>query len=301
MALPPVSDLHDEILSTDAASFASRRPDQDVVILEPHEPGRDYAGDLHGLASYVFLPRAANQPVPVGRDARAVVLLDHAAVSRLHMVMAWTGSAWQFMDRSSNGVFLHDQRVPKEQPTTLGYGTALRLGKALMLRVLTPEGLHQLVTKLRGAPVPSSGGGFDDAWGAPLTPQDPFQVGPGSAAAAPPPPPPVSPAPPPPAFAPAASAPPPHPGAVTEEFELDFDFGDAPVDPDYMGDSYDQDVAQAYMSPGAPPAPPTPPSPPAPPRAPAPPPTPPAPPPPVPDEISFDFDFDEADGRGGFA
>ncbi|MEZ6185339.1 MAG: hypothetical protein R3F62_10065 [Planctomycetota bacterium] len=68
-----------------------------------------------------------------------------------------------------------------------------------------------------------------------------------------------------------------------------------------MGDSYDQDVAQAYMSPGAPPAPPTPPSPPAPPRAPAPPPTPPAPPPPVPDEISFDFDFDEADGRGGFA
>ncbi|MEZ6185338.1 MAG: FHA domain-containing protein [Planctomycetota bacterium] len=143
MALPPVSDLHDEILSTDAASFASRRPDQDVVILEPHEPGRDYAGDLHGLASYVFLPRAANQPVPVGRDARAVVLLDHAAVSRLHMVMAWTGSAWQFMDRSSNGVFLHDQRVPKEQPTTLGYGTALRLGKALMLRVLTPEGLHR--------------------------------------------------------------------------------------------------------------------------------------------------------------
>ncbi|MCA8924837.1 MAG: FHA domain-containing protein, partial [Planctomycetes bacterium] len=191
MALPPVSDLLAEIQSSDAVSFAASRPEQDVVVLEPNEPGRDYQHDLHGLASYVFLPRATNQPVPVGRDARATVLLDHAAVSRLHMVMAWTGQAWQFMDRSSNGVFLHEQRVPKEQPTTLSYGTPVRLGKALMLRVFTPEGLHALVSQVHSTPVAAPGGfeaegGFDGAWGAPLTPQDPFRVGAGASAPPPP-------------------------------------------------------------------------------------------------------------------
>ena len=282
MALPPVTDLAPEIQSSDPAAFASRRPNQDAVILEPIEPGRDYVNDLHPMASYVFLPRAANQPVPVGRDARAVVLLDHAAVSRLHMVMAWTGDAWQFMDRSSNGVFVHGQRVAKEQPTAIAYGNPIRLGKALMLRVLTPEGLYGLVARTSA---PAGAGAVDPSWGSPLTPQSPFQVGPGAPAT-----PPSAPIPAPPlAFE--ALPPPPIPAPVTEEFELDFDFDDAPLDPDFVGDGYDSEATEAYLSPPSPPSAPTAP------RA----PTPPAPPPPVtPEDINFDFDF-EAEGKGGFA
>src|SRR5690606_9147893 len=92
----------------------------------------------------------AGQPIPVGRDARAVVQLDHAAVSRLHLVMAWAGTGWKVMDRSSNGSWLAEERMPAQQPVPVAYGVTVRLGRAMVLRVFTPEGLWEFAR--RGAP-----------------------------------------------------------------------------------------------------------------------------------------------------
>ncbi|MCH6545629.1 MAG: FHA domain-containing protein, partial [Deltaproteobacteria bacterium] len=58
--------------------------------------------------------RKQGKPVSVGRDARATILLDHPAVSRLHVVLAYTSEGWKAMDRSSNGSYLDGQRMPKD-------------------------------------------------------------------------------------------------------------------------------------------------------------------------------------------
>jgi hypothetical protein len=155
--LKPLAELLPLTRTTTARAFAERFPDQDIVVAEPYEKARDYRtrGPLHAATVFMPLARTVGQPVPVGRDARALVQLDHAAVSRLHLVMAWANEGWKGMDRSSNGTFIDEEKMPQGHAHPLPYGAMIRLGRAMVLRVLTPEAFHELA---RGpaAPVPPS-------------------------------------------------------------------------------------------------------------------------------------------------
>lgn len=294
-----MSELQLVTRSLSARAFAERHAREDVFLLEPWDRERDYARGVHGEARWIMIPRELNQPVPVGRDARALVQIDHAAVSRLHAVLAWTGDAWKAMDRSSNGSWLNGERLPPQQAVVVPYGAVLRLGRAFVLRILSPEALHELLRS--GSAVPGGA--------APPPPTDPraetwrfpaVQEGLLLQDAAPP------------AHGRRVGAEPVLPPHVLDEapaapaegqafappaalagggFELDFDFADAPP---VLGD-------EAFVGGEAAPAPPPPPPPPPQrPRLPANPSA--SPDPEFTDEIEFDFGskFDR-DGRGGFA
>ncbi|MCO5165416.1 MAG: FHA domain-containing protein [Planctomycetes bacterium] len=153
--MKPIAELLTIVRSSASpAAFAAGYPQQDFVVAEPFEKGRDYRAQppLHPSSVFDIVTRAAGQPVPVGRDARAVVQLDHAAVSRLHLVMAWAGQGWKVMDRSSNGSWMNEERLPSQQPVPAAYGATLRLGRAMVLRVFTPEGLWDFARAAVGAP-----------------------------------------------------------------------------------------------------------------------------------------------------
>ena len=146
MPLAPLSKFAAVLGGQTAQDFSDRHATEDVVLIEPFEKGRQYGGSLHPQASYMFVPKAPGQPVPVGRDERAVVQIDHAAVSRLHLVLAWSGRTWQAMDRSSNGCWAAGDRLPQEQAVDLAYGVPVRLGRAVVLRVSTPAELYNMIT-----------------------------------------------------------------------------------------------------------------------------------------------------------
>jgi hypothetical protein len=155
--MKPIAELLTQARSTPApAAFAAKFPQQDVVVAEPYEKGKSYVGasktPLHPSSVWMALPRAPGQAVPVGRDARAVVQLDHAAVSRLHLVMAWAGDGWKAMDRSSNGTWLDEEKMPPQQAVPMKYGAMVRLGRAMVVRVLTPEAVVELSRAPAAAP-----------------------------------------------------------------------------------------------------------------------------------------------------
>ncbi len=259
MPMKPIAELLQVVRSSpSAAAFAARYAQQDLLLAEPYEKARDYRGapPLHPTSVYDVVSRTAGQPIPVGRDARAVVQLDHAAVSRLHLVMAWAGQGWKVMDRSSNGSWMAEERLPAQQPVPIAYGVTVRLGRAMVLRLFTPEEFFEFARREAAAPPPP-------AMRAPAPPPAPPPADPrastwrfaavpdsllqpessdelsldfGGGAPAPPPPPP----PPPPSVGtrsvprPAAFAPPPPPvpppapagGDDGIEFEFDLDFTD---------------------------------------------------------------------------
>ncbi|RMG10347.1 MAG: FHA domain-containing protein [Planctomycetota bacterium] len=296
----PVSEILLLLRTTTAQSFAERHPNQDVVLLEPYEKDRAYdaGAPLHSQGQVTFLTRTPGVPIPVGRDARSVVLLDHPAVSRLHLVVAYTEEGWKVMDRSSNGSWLDEVRMTKEQAVPLPYEKPLRMGRAMVLRLFTPGAFHAYARGVGpgrpdvGPPQGSLGDPQADTWrfpqaavgttpGPPSAAQRPQPVPPAPPRAVPPSPRPAPrapapaqrPAPPRPVAPPAPAPPPSAPG-----FEVDIEFA-APA-------------AQVPASPK-----------PAAPRPPAPPPSAPAPGPGGGgDGLDFDFDFDfESDNRGGFA
>jgi predicted component of type VI protein secretion system len=141
----PLADILQLLRSTSARGFASRHPDHDLVLTEPFERDREYTAisPIHPGAQVQFIPRTVGVPVPVGRDSRAQVMLDHPAVSRLHIVLAFTQAGWKAMDRSSNGTWLNEERLPKDQAIQLGFGVAIRMGRALMLRLFTLEEFYR--------------------------------------------------------------------------------------------------------------------------------------------------------------
>jgi len=274
MGLIALNEIDGVVRETEPADFAARYPGQDLVLVEPYEKEREYGGGPHPDAEFMALPRDVNRPVPVGRDARAVVQLDHAAVSRLHAMIAWTHGGWKAMDRSSNGCWLDGERLPREQPVPLPYSGLLRLGRAAVLRIYTPEGLHSFVRRSGGptpaverrAPPPQPTDPQSETWRFPAIRDEP-----------PPPPPPAEL--PPGDFAVPAAPPPPTPAVSPGgDFELDFDFADAPGTTTPL---------PATLRPPPPREPPRPPQPPKPPK-------------PVEGDLEFDFELD-GDGRGGFA
>ncbi len=266
MALKPLSELRALLQTTPPAALAERFAGQDVVLIEPYEKGRAYGPgpQLHPGALFMFLPRAMGKPVPVGRDSRAAVLLDHPAVSRLHLVLAFTDQGWKAMDRSSNGSWLDDQRMPKEQAVPLGYASSVRLGRAVVLRMVAPEHLHRYVQGHSGAaPTP-----------APPVPARPVT------------PPPVRAMPP------------------KFDFEFGADLPAMPAAPTVRISRAELQAAQStpYPPAPAPPIPPATPAPPRPPAAPPPPAEPPQKQKVSDDDMEFEFDFDFGnDGKGGFA
>lgn len=303
MSLAPLSEFQLVARSTSARAFAERHPRADAVLLEPWERERDYSRGVHPEAIWMMLERELNRPVPIGRDARSTILLDHAAVSRLHAIMAWTGDAWKIMDRSANGVWLNGERLPREQPVSVPYGAQVRLGRAYVLRMLAPEAFHALAGNAgaggRGAPPPPSDPRAE-TWRFPAVQSD----GPLTQSA----PPPGAPAPVLPAYAfdaPGEAARPESPSFAPPQpagaFELDFDFESAPPVLGSEAVIGGEDPAPAQPSPprqlGPTKTPGTAPAPPRLPRSPSS-----SPDPEFTDEIEFDFGskFDQ-DGRGGFA
>ncbi len=283
-----VSEILSLLRSTTAQSFSERYPDQDVLILEPYQKHHNYDGSIppHAAARMMFLPRAVNKPVPVGRDSRSVVLLDHPAVSRLHLVLAYTAQGWKVMDKSSNGAWMNGQRMPK-QAVSLPYGTPVRMGRALVLRLFPPDQFHDFArgvsqTGDSGRKPASDRHAETDRWPAVGDRQAPtVRIQPGTdrhpnVFGQPAGPAPVVPATPAPVM---PVLPTPAPAAASDSddpFEITVEF-DAPA------------IPPAAPSPAFAPAPP--------------PSVPPAPPPsslPSDDDIDFEFDFD-MDGRGGFA
>src|SRR5690606_18876454 len=126
---------------------------------------------LHPGVQVMFLPCAVGRPIPVGRDSRALVMLDHPAVSRLHLVLAYTDQGWKVMDRSSNGSWLEGERMPKEQAVPLAYQVSVRLGRAVVLRLVTAD---WLAAALGGrAPVPAPARPAQSPWPTPTPPVAP--------------------------------------------------------------------------------------------------------------------------------
>lgn len=85
----------------------------------------------------------SDQPVTIGRDPAAQVVVDQGAVSRRHAVaVVEPGTGWVLMDRSTNGTFLGDQRVGRiviSGPLTVRIGdphtgVEVRLAPAARLR-----------------------------------------------------------------------------------------------------------------------------------------------------------------------
>ncbi|MGE0707979.1 MAG: FHA domain-containing protein [Planctomycetota bacterium] len=273
--MTPLSETLNLLRSTSARGFAERHPDQDLVLLEPYEKDRsyDYSSPLHPGATMRFLPRAVGSPVPVGRDSRALVLLDHPAVSRLHAVLAYTQGGWKIMDRSSNGSFFGEQRLPRDQAVDLPYGSGVRFGRALVLRLFPPEEFHRYASEsqrggapVAAAPAPPSADRVADTWRIPAQyvqaaqqARDPF---------------------------------------AENTLEIDFQF-DGPPQGEAPTVRIRRDTGPANFPVATPHE--SLPRPPKAPQAPIPP-APPAPPNKVSDgDIDYEFDFDiEGDGRGGF-
>jgi hypothetical protein len=152
--MKPIAELISLVRTLPAKAFAERFPGQDILLAEVFEKGRDPKGKTPVPAAvYDLIEKTGGKPVPIGRDARAVVQLDHAAVSRLHLVMAWAGSGWKVMDRSSNGSYLDEEKMPQQQPIPVAYGSVMRLGRAMVVRVFTPEGFWELNRQAAPAPV----------------------------------------------------------------------------------------------------------------------------------------------------
>lgn len=278
MGMKPLSELLLLLRSTTARSFADRHRDQDLVLLEPYEKGRTYddQSPLHAHGQVRFVPRTPGKPVPVGRDSRSFVLLDHPAVSRLHLVLAYTAEGWKAMDRSSNGCFFDEERLPSQQAVKLAYGRAIRMGRALVLRLFTLEEFHNYARGLGSGskdgpppPPPLTGDPQADTWRFPVSA--------------------IRDAAPPPAPAPVGV---PSSGFGGEELEADFAFPDRPpgmpASPPTMRFPVQPQPPRPAAVPPAPPAPPRPPAAPSAPRK------------VKDDDIEFEFDFD-LDGKGGFA
>jgi len=264
MAMKPLAEILQLLHSTDGRSFADRHPDQDLVLIEPYEAGREYGptSPLHQRGQVRFVPRTPGKPVPVGRDSRSFVLLDHPAVSRLHVVIAFTlEQGWKVMDRSSNGSYINDERMPGQTAIPLPYGLPIRMGRALMLRVFR---LEEFLSYARSGAQP---GGAPAAAAPPDRQADTWRL-------------------------PAVPPPPPARQFGGNELSADFEFpaGPPPFQPAAPTQRFRVGSGRVAQPPTA-----SPPVPPAPPKPPAPPPKRVSE-----DDLEFEFDFD-FDGKGGFA
>ena len=199
---------------TNASEFAGRHASKDLILVEPYEKKRTYDQNspLHTEGTVRFVARSAGVPIPAGRDARSKILLDHRSISRLHSVIAYTPEGWKVMDKSSNGCWISDTRIPKEQAVDLPYGAPLRLGKAVVLRMFGADDFFRYAMG-----VPSPTGSRVASQAAPST-ADTWRLSVDQIQAA----------------ANAPTAPPPQaqpPGQPLEpltasKFDIDFDFGD---------------------------------------------------------------------------
>lgn len=174
--MTPLSDILALLKTTTAKSFADRHADHDLILLEPYEKDRPYTNQspLHSGGKVQFLAKAVGKPVPVGRDARSVVLLDHPAVSRLHVVFAYTQQGWKVMDRSSNGSWLNEVRMTKDQAVPVAFGMPLRMGRALVSRLFTLEDFHnyaRAVSQSGLAPPQPTADPQADTWRFPSVPR----------------------------------------------------------------------------------------------------------------------------------
>ncbi len=174
--MTPLSEILALLKTTTAKSFADRHANHDLILLEPYEKGRAYTNQspLHSGGKVQFLAKAVGKPVPVGRDARSAVLLDHPAVSRLHVVFAYTEQGWKVMDRSSNGSWLNEVRMTKDQAVPVALGMPLRMGRALVSRLFSLESFHnyaRAVSQSGLAPPQPTADPQADTWRFPSVPR----------------------------------------------------------------------------------------------------------------------------------
>jgi len=149
MALIPFAKLRETL----GPKFGDGHGAEDVALIEPYQKGREYGPTtkIHAKALVGWVAKDG-KPVSVGRDARATLMLDHPAVSRLHAVIAFTPQGWKAMDRSSNGSWLDGKKMPREQAVDMGYGVGLRLGRAVVVRVFPVAQFLQYAAAAPAAP-----------------------------------------------------------------------------------------------------------------------------------------------------
>ena len=62
-----------------------------------------------------------------GRFAYSVdTLITNPSVSKMHAVIEWNNQQWSLRDFSSNGTWLNEQKITKEQPISLNVGDSIR-------------------------------------------------------------------------------------------------------------------------------------------------------------------------------
>jgi adenylate cyclase len=85
-------------------------------------------------------------PFRIGRRAANDLVLGDYGVSRDHSRIERAGDQWQVVDLGAdNGTYLNGQRLPPNQPTPLGAGDEIRIGRAALhffLRRPAPEALE---------------------------------------------------------------------------------------------------------------------------------------------------------------
>ena len=89
-------------------------PSRPVLLVE-------YAGQPQRL---VVLSK---QVLSIGRTPSNDVVLDHDRVSRRHAELRMTEEGPLLVDLSSNGTFIGDRRLPKNQPHRLGDGDSFSI------------------------------------------------------------------------------------------------------------------------------------------------------------------------------
>jgi len=88
------------------------------------------------------------RPFTIGRESDCDVRIDHAQVSRKHVIVSFGNGRWRFRDqRSGNGVFIDGQRVDS---TSIDSGLTIQLGAdgPTVVMELGPQALPQAAPAL---------------------------------------------------------------------------------------------------------------------------------------------------------
>lgn len=153
----PIEELIDLALGTAQPVFVETLGPRDVLFAQPYQKGADLtAPALFGATRYQLLPREDERTLSVGREPGSDVHLEHAAVSRLHLQLTFLGNGWLVADRSVNGAWHRATRLPAGQTAPLDYRLPVRLAKAVVLWLGTPEWAWELVRTAASSRTPAS-------------------------------------------------------------------------------------------------------------------------------------------------
>jgi len=120
--------------------FGARLPSTAGAATAPKPPKQKAPPKRRGSPTHVAVIQGqntgvtaalANAPILIGRGNDAAIRLDDDYVSTRHARIAASGDQWYVEDLgSTNGTYLGTQRIT--QPTTIGLGAQVRIGKTIL-------------------------------------------------------------------------------------------------------------------------------------------------------------------------